>query len=227
MPFLQNKEAKLFDWQKRSRIVYSAILFFASLALAADPPPPTPVPPPSLSEVLGEQLPFKKYIAAYTALQFESNASLIIGSNEDPQSFEGHTLIKRNEKGDFLLLREPLMGSPHLELRMINSKTYIRRKSGGEFSRVRYQKEFDRLLNNSMVEIFSLYKQAGFGEVSGGTVKEASLCYQKREGTICVDPATGLPLKGNLTVNRKDKAPIKVEFKVDMYAANVITIPSP
>ena len=183
--------------------------------------------PKPLAEVLTFPRPMDLYARAYPCFVYESTANVTVGTGDQGRSFSALALLKRNELGDFLLRREPLYPAPPTEVRVIGGKAYILTAARPAFVRTRYQPEFERWANDAFREVFKLFEENGFMKAGEGVLKESILCWNKPGGEICVDPSTGLPVKGDLTVPRREKPPIRVEFKVGAYGPKTIAIPSP
>ena len=178
--------------------------------------------PLPLEQVYAAKLPYDLYAQAYPAFIFESTAQI---SNAEENVPKAKTILKKNEAGDYQLIRVPLYQDSEIEIRLINGKAYVRATGKPSFFRTRNQSEFDRLRNVALKEILSIFQSAHFE--TAGVLKESLLCSTQELGELCTDPNTGLPLKGLLSTKSADGMPMRVSFRLEPQAMKSVAIPTP
>ncbi|MFH1016828.1 MAG: hypothetical protein V1798_01445 [Pseudomonadota bacterium] len=182
--------------------------------------------PMSIGNVLTSQHPADLYEEAFGTFRMESFSHLNLGAKA-PAAIEGHTKLAVSESGDFEFVREPLSPKGSVVLRCVQKRYYL--KSGGAetFRRVRGQKEFEWWLDHAFRELFDEFAKAGFSDPGQGTISQTQICWTKSAGKLCVDPASGLPLSGSLTVQKTDGLAPRIEFKVEALPPQSVRISAP
>jgi hypothetical protein len=178
--------------------------------------------PLTLEQVYSSKLPFELYSQAYPAFTFESTAQI---ANADDSAPKAKTVLKKNEAGDYQLIRAPLYQAPDVEIRVISGKAYVRATGKPSFFRTRNQSEFDRLKNVALLEILTSFQTVHFEGT--GTLKDSLLCSSQEAGELCTDPNTGLPIKGLLSTKTADGMPMRVSFRLEPQPMKTVTIPTP
>ncbi len=172
--------------------------------------------PKSLDKILEQRNPLDFYIDAYGSFRLDSKSTFTLSKNgsQEPRIYEGKTILEWDDRGNYHLIRDPFMKKSSIELVYFNQKSYLRSGKGTEFRVLQNLKEFEHWTMIALREIFSLYEQVGFGTNSSPVTQDQLSCTIQKMGKLCVDPATGLPLNGNLTMNPRKDCALKVEFSI-------------
>ncbi|HLG20407.1 MAG TPA: hypothetical protein VI895_11410 [Bdellovibrionota bacterium] len=176
---------------------------------SAPTPADDPHQPLELADVISHPSPFALYANAYGAFQFSSHSKLTLGDREKGEQIEGRSFLERDERGNYHFIRAPLSSESPVEAIYVDGKVYLRLGKGSDFTAVRHQMEFDRWANRALREVFSLYENGFLSEASNSSSREKLTCWATKYASVCVDPATGLPLEGTFRPKAADSGPQK------------------
>ena len=152
--------------------------------------------PLTLEDILANEKPVGLYIQSYGAFQFSSKSRIVTSNEKTGKTYEGRTFFERDQIGNYHLVRVPLTGEPAIELYYIQGKVFLRQGPEEAFRVVRHQIEFDRWAERSVREVLVLFKENSFSEAKVTASDVKFTCRQKDSMHLCMDPETGLPLKG-------------------------------
>jgi hypothetical protein len=182
--------------------------------------------PPTLAEVLADPHPTELYARHLSAFEFESKITAPPTEGRDTE-LSARTTYRRNERGHFEFTRHPLTGDGDVIVRSVGGRTFLKSPVTGGFSRVRQQREFDRWADAAFLEIFAIFREAGFADASQGTLENGLLCWTRGTLKLCADSDTGLPVSGSATTALKNGAKVRAEFRVTPKAAGTILVDIP
>lgn len=181
------------------------------------------------SDVFTASRPLDLFAHEYQNFELLSQTDLTIVQNEKTKNSKGENILKLDESGQFYLRRKILSQNNPVEIVHLTHQTFYKDFVKKNFQPVLPNDEFVRLAENTVSEIFSLFKQAELDTTLGGQSSSQNKlhCFSNANGSLCFDPKTDLPLSGELNLSVSSSSTLHLSFKVTPSSKEKLQIVKP